>query len=463
MIFGSLNQNTIKISHMNFRIINSIAFIAWGAVSFSLYSQTGKSTGSKYGSGKDSVDCVTNLSLYRDQIRNRDYVLAYDYWRTPFDICPSSSKNLYIDGARIFREFLDNNPSEKRRVQLCDSLMLVYERRIEYFGENGKVRGFQGSDLLKYRRNDGSQFVKQGYTYLKESLELEKEEVSRAVLPTLISASLTLYKDALLDDNQVIEDYILVSDIIDKMIADKPSDQLIELKQGIDLNFANEGPNDCDKLVAYFSAELTKKQNDPAFLNSLINVLYAKSCTSSELYFTALKNLHSAQPTVESAVKIAAWAKDNSKYKESVEYLNLAIQLETNQNKKADYYLALAVNYQKLGEYSKAREACINSANSRPGFGDPYILIGQLYVESKNDCTNPSDNKNLPNAVFWVAVDMFNKARSVDPSVEETANKLISTYSPYFPNKEDAFFKGVHEGDTYTVGCWINVATKARF
>ena len=58
---------------------------------------------------------------------------------------------------------------------------------------------------------------------------------------------------------------------------------------------------------------------------------------------------------------------------------------------------------------------------------------------------------------------MFRKAKSVDPSLAEEANKLIDTYSQYYPKKEDAFFHNVTEGSSYTVGGWINRTTKVRF
>ena len=82
-----------------------------------------------------------------------------------------------------------------------------------------------------------------------------------------------------------------------------------------------------------------------------------------------------------------------------------------------------------------------------------------MYAESADECANIS----LPKSVYWVAVDKFNHAKSIDPSIEDQANKLILTYSNYFPNKEDAFFVGINENDTYTVNCWINETTKARF
>jgi len=66
-------------------------------------------------------------------------------------------------------------------------------------------------------------------------------------------------------------------------------------------------------------------------------------------------------------------------------------------------------------------------------------------------------------AIYWLAVDYYNKAKSVDPSISDKANGKIASYKKYFPTKEDCFFIGVKDGDTVEVGCWIGESTKARF
>lgn len=445
---------------MNKKALFLTGAIIFSALSFTTKAQTGKSDGSKYGKGEDSARCVRNNSLYRENIRNNDFATAHGYWVQVFDECPKSSKNIYLDGAKIYRDFLDKAESPQRKAELADTLMQIYENRILYFGEKGKVRGFQGADLLKYRRNDGIEFVQKGYDYLKESIALNEEEVSKATLPTLLSASITLFKDGKLTANQTIEDYILVSSLIDKMILEKPGDtKLPELKQNLDNNFVNEGPGNCETLIAYFTEQHKTKKEDVTFLTMLTNLLSARGCTDSDLYFTSIKDLFKLAPSAESAVKIALYARDRGKNSEAVDYFKQALEMETDESKKADYYLGLAVSFQKLGEKVKSREAALKAASARSGFGEPYILIGQLYADSKNDCSG----EKLPNAVFWVAVDMFNKAKSIDPTLDERANKLIMTYSPYYPDKEKAFFENILEGSTYTIGCWINESTRVRF
>jgi tetratricopeptide (TPR) repeat protein len=191
----------------------------------------------------------------------------------------------------------------------------------------------------------------------------------------------------------------------------------------------------------------------------LTSLLRGRDCTESDLFYTASENLHRLSPTAESALNIAILAFHAEKFVDAVEYYQQAINLETNENNKADYYFGLAACHLELNNKEKARTYAQKASALRSNWGEPFILIGQLYASSKNECSSLS----LPNSIYWVAVDMFVKAKNIDPSVKEKANKLILSYSNYFPNKEEAFFQDVTEGENYSIGCWINETTTARF
>ena len=66
-------------------------------------------------------------------------------------------------------------------------------------------------------------------------------------------------------------------------------------------------------------------------------------------------------------------------------------------------------------------------------------------------------------AVFWVAVDYFERARNAGEDCAVDASQKIADYKKYFPNKEEAFFRSISAGQTYKVGGWINESTKVRF
>lgn len=425
----------------------------------SINGQMGVEDGSKYGHGEDSLRCIRNYSIYREYSRQREYETAYSYWKIPFDECPLINKNIYLDGVKIFRSRIEESTSPEQEQNNLDTLMLIYERRIQYFGDKGNVRGRQGVDLLRYGR-DNLDYIKQAYTYLNESIELRKSKSSDAVLGSYFSTSIVLYQNNEVDANTVIEDYILVSEIIDEVLEKNPTKKGFDnLKESVNDNFVNEGPGECETLVSYFNQKLESKQEDVDFLRMLTSLLRNRECTDSELFYHASKNLHRLSPTAEAALNLAIMDFKKGEFTGSSKYYQQAVNLETDEDKKADYYFGMAACNNEMDNKQKARELALKAASIRTNWGEPYILIGQLYADSKADCSSIG----LPNAVYWVAVDMFLKAKTIDPSVEEKANKLILAYSKYFPNKEEAFFQNVTEGNSYSIGCWINETTKARF
>ena len=432
-----------------------------GLFSINSMAQKGVEDGSRFGHGEDSIQCITNLSLYREYARQGDFKSALPSWRRVFRNCPKATKNIYIDGARMFQDFIEENQNdEAKKGAFVDTLMMIYDQRIKYYDGRSNVRGRQGVDLLRYRRNDGIQYIQQAYNYLDESIQADKAHVSEPVMATYISASLTLFQEKKIDQNRAISDYMLISDIINKDLQARPNNSTLNaIKTSIDNNFAADGPSDCDTLKTYFSKEYQTRSDDADFLEMLTTIMKNNSCTDSKLFYDASTKLQALKPSAESAANIALMAYNNGNYKEAVTYYKQAIQLETDVMKKADYSLGLALTQSKLGQYSDSRDNALKAEQLHPNWGEPYILIGQIYAESQNQCSNIT----LPASVFWVAVDKFTEAKKVDPTVEEKANKLIITYSKYYPKKEDAFFQNVHEGDTYTVGCWINEKTTARF
>lgn len=425
-----------------------------------IHGQTGVEDGSRYGHGEDSIRCVTNLSLYREYARQRDYKSAVRYWRIVFRECPQSTKNIYIDGVRIFKYFVEMEKNNEIRSQYVDTLMTIYNQRIKYYpADKGDQRGRQGVDLLRYMRNEGIKYIRQAYDYLLESINIEKNDASLAVLATFFTSAITLFQNNEIDEDKLIDDYLLSNSILEAKSKKSPGDRTIEeVKEAQDKNMQSINLS-CDKLTAKFSKLFDEDQQNNSNLKTIVEILKAMNCEDKPLFLKAAINLQEQEPTAELAALIAYQLFDKGEYARSGEYFKQAIQLENNNEIKATFYLGLAKCQYKLNKKPGAREDALKAAELKPNWGEPYLIIGQMYAESVDDCSDLC----LPKAVYWAAADMFNKAKSVDPSVVDQANKFIVTYSGYFPNKENAFFCGVNEGDTYTIKCWINETTKARF
>ena len=202
--------------------MKALRYILLAAISFlfvlPVISQTGLVDGSKYGKGQDSINCIKNLSLYKEFFKHNNYGDAINPWREVFGNCPAASEKMYVEGVTMYKKFVES-ASADRKGEMIDTMMLVYDRRMEYFPKKtGSILGRKGIDLLRYRRTDINA-MEEGYGYLKQSIEKEQNKSRDAVLVTYVNASITLNKADKIDDNQVIEDYFTVTKIIDKMLS----------------------------------------------------------------------------------------------------------------------------------------------------------------------------------------------------------------------------------------------------
>ena len=94
----------------------------------------------------------------------------------------------------------------------------------------------------------------------------------------------------------------------------------------------------------------------------------------------------------------------------------------------------------------------------KPDCGEIYLLIGIAYASSLKLC----EHAPIPQMIFCLALDMFEKAKDMDTTLTKQAAKYIEIYSNYFPTKEELFGPPT-ERQKYKIGCWINEETIVRY
>lgn len=413
----------------------------------------------KYGADSASrMECLKNLSLYREFVKQNNIKDAISPWTKVFYDCPAASKNIYLDGVKIYRFLIEGESDVNKQTALVDSLMKVYDQRIKYYKEEGFVLGRKGVDFLRYRK-DNIEDVKTGYDILLKSISLQKNKSEEAVLVTYMTASETLYKGNVIKNDQVIEDYALLSDIIDSKLAkDNNDEKAIQARDNIDAVFERAGAATCEALNNLFKPKFETTPNDIGLLEKITNLLDKTNCKEDDLFFNASENLHNLKPTSKSASMVAEMCGKREKNEKAIKYYLQAISLEEDNIVKSVIYLQLASIYRKLEKFPEARDYALKALEVNPSAGEAYLIIGHLYAASSS-CGVDDLTKA---AIYWVAVDKYIQAKSVKPELTEESDRYIETYKKYFPSKETIFFFSLNEGDTYRVGCWINENTTVR-
>ena len=394
-------------------------------------------------------ECVMNVSLFHESVKNKMYADAYEPWYEVYTTCPNANKSIYSDGTKIVEALYQatSDPAEKDR--LAKLAIEMQDKRIRYFGNDPKYPKdyILGEKGLAYIDFYGETKYPEARECLRQSVEVMGSKSKVMVLVKLVDVSYALYK---LDPNgkaeQLISDYELAGSALAEQAAD-PNNKNAEIagkqKDYVDNIFAISGAADCSKLDEIYAAVVKENVSNLDMLQKIAKLYKRVRCTESDVYFAACEAAHKLQPTDESAAGCASMAAKKGDYEQAVAYYDQAIKLamiEDELEDVADYqYNAAFYCYNNLKKYADARKyalasiATLSGLGQNKGQGRCYIIIGMCYAATQ---LYPQDAKGriLNKTVYWAAVDKFQRAKQVDPSVEAQASEFISSYSKYYPS-----------------------------
>ena len=423
-------------------------------------------------------ECVVNVSLFHESVKNKMYADAYGPWWEVYTTCPNANKSIYTDGDKIVEALYQTTKDEAEKARLANLSIEMQDKRIKYFGNDPKypkayVLGEKG---LNYVEFFGDAKLKEARECLRQSAEGMGVNSKIMVLVKLVDVSYALYKqnpDATAE--QFIGDYELASNLLADQAAapnNKNADVAGKQKDYVDNIFAISGAADCSKLDELYWDDVRDNVNNLDMLQKIAKLYKRVRCTESDVYFAACEAAHKLQPTDESAAGCASMAAKKGDYEAAVGYYDQAIKLamiEDELEDVADYqYNAAFYCYNNLKKYAEARKYALASISTLSGLGINkgqgrcYIIIGMCYAATQ---LYPQDAKGriLNKTVYWLAVDKFVKAKQIDPSVEAQATEFINSYSRFYPTKEERFdLPNEFSGNTYYVGGWIGETTTIR-
>lgn len=416
-------------------------------------------------------NCNANSSISHEAVRAKNYKDAYAPCMAVLKDCPTLRFYTYSDAQKILKSFLggikDRNSADYKKY--FDELMQVWDQELQYLPElnkklktpvsSAKELGDKAVDYIQFAPNVD---VNQAYQWLKESVDAEKGNSKGAVLNFFMDMSMRKVKADTNHTEQFFQDYVNASQYIDEAIATeaKPNVKktLEMVKENLVAMFVNSGVADCESLQNIYGPKVEANQTDSTFLKKAISVLKMMKCTESDAYFQASYYMYKINPTADAAVGCAYQAYKKGDYDTAVKYFDEALNMETDNAKRAEMAYACAGSLFAAKKLSQARSYCLKAISFNENYGMAYILLAQMYGSNPNWSDEPALNK----CTYFVVIDKLQKAKSVDPTVEEKANELISTYARHTPQAKDLFMLGYKAGDRITIGGWIGETTTIR-
>ncbi len=431
------------------------------------FAQKGVEDGSKYGHGEDSLRCLKNLSLFTEYVKQKSYADAIPSWEICYNECPLSSSKVYTDGVKITEWRIKNEKDKAKKDELFNQLMGIYDQRIKYMGTHRKynenyILGRKATKMLKYKKTDAD-YRKQAQDMFEKSIAGQKTRSEVAVLATYMTNTVAMYRAGQSDAESVVNNYVKVTDILSAQIKGSKSEKTIKVltsvKDNVEKLFATSGAADCETIEKIFGPKLAENKENLDWLKLVNKLLARANCEDAQLLYDVSESLHAIEPSSSSAYGLARMYLKSQDLDRAVEFYNEAINLEEEADQKGTFYYQLGLIKFNQGKLPEAKTNAQKAIELKSNWGDPYILVGNLYATSApNFGTKEFEHKTA----YWAAVDQFIKAKKIDPTVADKANELIGIYSQHFPGTEEIFFEGHKVGDSYAVGGWIGVTTTVR-
>jgi hypothetical protein len=410
----------------------------------------------KVHSSDDTTSCGPIISAYRTFFKEDIYDTALPTWLKVFNNCPDSMEMIYLDGVTMYRFFIEASPEGPVREGRIDTLMLIYDRRMENFGGEGNVLGRKGRDLLTYRGADIEQ-VQNAYDMLRKSIELMGSEAQDATMLLCISAGIKLAKQEKIDTSQVLADYITVNGIL--VHREKRGSRWERTRESIDIMMFKEDILTCEALNRYYEPLFEQNKNDLTFLETVLFSYNASGCERSAYYTAASEEMYLIEPSPESAHNVAIQFITMNDLENAASYLKKAVEGESiDKGTLALWYYELAVVSNATNKHCEAIEYARKAIKLKSEYGKAYILLGDAFIAYRDSLGDDFQQRTA----FWAATDKYKLAAQVDPSLEEETRQRLSDFTSQFPNSEDVFFLDLKEGDPYLVGGCINENTTVR-
>jgi len=304
------------------------------ALNMSVYAQTDSEN-----DNDEQGDCSKMYNAFATSYESEHYDQALQNWRQCFANCPKININLYINGAKVINNAIKTAQDPNVKKSLIDTLMLLYDKRIELFGEKGKVLGFKGEDIYRYF----PQKTEEVYELLNKSISLEDRNSRATILSTFFQVVDNRYKKKQLLIEEALGAYGLVSDIINYNLQKDSTDVFyVAAKKEVDNLYTRDFNLDCAALTKLYGSSYESNQDNLVFLKRLKNLLDKRHCVDGDLYKQVEKNLIENDTTSESLEKMAIKYNSEGNIPKCSEFYQKAIAKEKDKTRKAYLWFSLA-------------------------------------------------------------------------------------------------------------------------
>ncbi|MFY0687297.1 MAG: tetratricopeptide repeat protein [Cyclobacteriaceae bacterium] len=363
---------------------------------------------------------------------------------------PNLNKSIYIDGVKSIENLLKSNVDESRVSGLQDTLLLIHDWRIDYFGEKGNVLDRKAFAAFKMYYNKPAK-----YQLLTELYEAAYQEAGVDLSTFNLSPYMTLAKyyhqrdkDSMTAE-MVLEIHTRLSNIIDyKMENNQPEASSLQKEMDRIDALLSSIPDllSCEYISESLVPKLTKYPDDLKMAKKIFSYSLKAKCSGEPYFVQAAELIFVDEPTYDLAYLLGNRKLTEGELDEAIKYFQQARDLSEEIEDTYESLIALAKANSQKGAKIEARSFAKEAIAVKPGDMSGYNIIGNLYFTSSESCAG-KESITKDRSLFIAAYNMYQKAGN---------SEQMLACKEQFPSKEEIFNENYEAGDKIIVECWIN-------
>jgi len=395
--------------------------------------------------GSDPDKAKANNALYTDALKADNFAEAAIHLEWLLVNTPNLNKSIYINGAKIYENLWNVETDAVKKKALGEKTLEMFDSRIKYFNDEPDVLNRKALVAYKILKDDKTR-IQELLNLFDRTYELNKN--------AMFDGNLVAYMDVLrrykafgnpLTDAAVLDKYFIISDMIDYKEANGAKVHPSVRDNVEKLLLAIVPVIDCQIIISDFGPKF-EANPDLNLAKKIFKMMLTGKCIDDPLALKAAKLVDASEPSYGIKIFIGGQAALADDKETAIKYFEQALALTDENVKKGDLYLKIARLKATQGLKSSSRDYAYKALDVDPSLSEAYKLIGDLYMNSFDDCAGKQDMVK-DRAVFIAAYNMYQKAGD---------GSAMARAKAQFPSAEELFTGNYAEGEQMKVNCWIN-------
>lgn len=373
---------------------------------------------------------------------------------------PKWNTKLYVDAATIYDGLATKEADATKKKMFIDSLMIIYDLRLQNCGDEVNVLNRKASSNVKYNINNKEK-APELLAMFDKVYEISGNNVNDNNLEAYMSV---IYVNFLINKGSMTEEQILsrydkLSAVIDAKIAKAQSENKAadvekykKIKANVDDKLIKMVKVDCKFVKANLEPKFRANPKDLGLAKKIFKFMLEDNCADDPLWLDAALAIHEVEKDCGLAKNLGKrmiatdLAKAEGFFKE-------AQSLCTGAEDKSEILVLLGAVQAKNGNPVAARDLFRQALAASAANKDAYEKIGDLYMNAGKECSKMK-SKAEDRLVYLAAFDMYVKSGN---------QQKINAARAQFPSVTELFELNWKEGEKKTITqCWVGETVTLR-